>query len=441
MPGLLTSYYPMVLTTSEASSEVSPKVPSADTSETPYIKERKRSIIDITAESDTQLPSKPIADVVKPCSPVCLSSDDNESDSSSSEADDKCGTGENSDLHHNYSLANAAAKLAGAVHKKRAFSRRSRTGCLTCRRRRIKCDEGRPFCHNCIKSRKVCSGYAHVEAMLQSNKKKLKSRDSIDRDGSELNLSGVPRAYEVPPMSYNASELAAQYHAPSYVAVPPPPANWQYVLTSRRSPLPSLPSLPTMPPLALTATPTSSSATSVAPPLSVPAYSSRQLPRFSVISSSDFAPLRRMSQPSMEDTLQQQQQQPPLRRSSSSEIQLKLQPKQARNASYDHLSWQYSPTSPVARQQPFFVQPGILQLQHPPQPQPQPQFQQLPMQVQQQPTPTYSSYPSWTWQCQPVPIAPLQLEQTARQGLLSPDGRQMQQSVDPYMYRVAPIRR
>lgn len=34
--------------------------------------------------------------------------------------------------------------------------RRVRTGCLTCRERHLKCDEGVPDCVNCIKSRKVC---------------------------------------------------------------------------------------------------------------------------------------------------------------------------------------------------------------------------------------------------------------------------------------------
>ncbi|KAM0249385.1 hypothetical protein ACHAQJ_009060 [Trichoderma viride] len=38
--------------------------------------------------------------------------------------------------------------------------KRTKTGCLTCRRRRIKCDEGRPICHNCIKSRRECEGYS-----------------------------------------------------------------------------------------------------------------------------------------------------------------------------------------------------------------------------------------------------------------------------------------
>lgn len=36
---------------------------------------------------------------------------------------------------------------------------RSRSGCITCRNRRIKCDEGKPVCLHCMRSRKVCLGY------------------------------------------------------------------------------------------------------------------------------------------------------------------------------------------------------------------------------------------------------------------------------------------
>ncbi|KAL7822900.1 hypothetical protein V8C26DRAFT_191316 [Trichoderma gracile] len=47
-----------------------------------------------------------------------------------------------------------------ANRKKTGTRKRTKTGCLTCRRRRIKCDEGRPICHNCIKSRRECEGYS-----------------------------------------------------------------------------------------------------------------------------------------------------------------------------------------------------------------------------------------------------------------------------------------
>jgi hypothetical protein len=40
---------------------------------------------------------------------------------------------------------------------------RSREGCLTCRRRRVKCDEGKPACAKCsVKSRQVCDGSCRI---------------------------------------------------------------------------------------------------------------------------------------------------------------------------------------------------------------------------------------------------------------------------------------
>jgi hypothetical protein len=39
---------------------------------------------------------------------------------------------------------------------KSAKSTRTRTGCLTCRDRHLKCDEGAPSCQNCLKSNREC---------------------------------------------------------------------------------------------------------------------------------------------------------------------------------------------------------------------------------------------------------------------------------------------
>ncbi|KAJ4341860.1 hypothetical protein N0V87_001525 [Didymella glomerata] len=48
--------------------------------------------------------------------------------------------------------------LSGGRHKKE-IKRRTKTGCLTCRKRRIKCDEAHPTCRNCQKSKRECLGY------------------------------------------------------------------------------------------------------------------------------------------------------------------------------------------------------------------------------------------------------------------------------------------
>ncbi|RCI09318.1 hypothetical protein L249_1431 [Ophiocordyceps polyrhachis-furcata BCC 54312] len=46
-----------------------------------------------------------------------------------------------------------------AKKRKRNFSNRTKTGCLTCRKRKKKCDEHKPECSNCVRGGFVCAGY------------------------------------------------------------------------------------------------------------------------------------------------------------------------------------------------------------------------------------------------------------------------------------------
>ncbi|KAH7357243.1 hypothetical protein BKA65DRAFT_223448 [Rhexocercosporidium sp. MPI-PUGE-AT-0058] len=46
--------------------------------------------------------------------------------------------------------------------RKRASTPRSKTGCVTCKIRRLKCGEEKPSCHRCLKSGWHCDGYDHV---------------------------------------------------------------------------------------------------------------------------------------------------------------------------------------------------------------------------------------------------------------------------------------
>lgn len=61
------------------------------------------------------------------------------------------------------------------INRRRIIKRRTRTGCLTCRKRRIKCDERKPHCFNCERSKKVCLGY---ECTNQKTKKRDHESDS-----------------------------------------------------------------------------------------------------------------------------------------------------------------------------------------------------------------------------------------------------------------------
>ena len=46
----------------------------------------------------------------------------------------------------------------GDKEDERVVKKRTKTGCQTCRNRRIKCDEQKPECNNCIKSKRQCGG-------------------------------------------------------------------------------------------------------------------------------------------------------------------------------------------------------------------------------------------------------------------------------------------
>ncbi|KAH8892907.1 hypothetical protein GQ53DRAFT_718521 [Thozetella sp. PMI_491] len=51
--------------------------------------------------------------------------------------------------------------------RKRKPHTKSQTGCYTCKKRRIKCDETRPHCENCSRSRKECGGYPTIGRAAQ----------------------------------------------------------------------------------------------------------------------------------------------------------------------------------------------------------------------------------------------------------------------------------
>lgn len=56
-------------------------------------------------------------------------------------------------------LPDVDPRIILANRQKKEIKRRTKTGCLTCRKRRIKCDEGHPTCNNCRKSKRDCLGY------------------------------------------------------------------------------------------------------------------------------------------------------------------------------------------------------------------------------------------------------------------------------------------
>ncbi|KAF7589674.1 hypothetical protein BBP40_003966 [Aspergillus hancockii] len=70
--------------------------------------------------------------------------------------------GMNSNAQMRYQLPGDPNKMLSGGRHKKEVKRRTKTGCLTCRKRRIKCDEGHPVCRNCVKSKRECLGYDPV---------------------------------------------------------------------------------------------------------------------------------------------------------------------------------------------------------------------------------------------------------------------------------------
>ncbi|WEW60726.1 hypothetical protein PRK78_006213 [Emydomyces testavorans] len=59
-------------------------------------------------------------------------------------------------------VSDGGGMLSANRIRKKDVKRRTKTGCLTCRKRRIKCDERHPVCRNCEKSKRECLGYDPV---------------------------------------------------------------------------------------------------------------------------------------------------------------------------------------------------------------------------------------------------------------------------------------
>ncbi|PTB69605.1 hypothetical protein BBK36DRAFT_1111079 [Trichoderma citrinoviride] len=86
------------------------------------------------------------------------------------------------------------------------IKRRTRTGCLTCRARRVKCDEQKPACNRCVNANVECAGYAP--------KRRIDVRPPGQRQRASQSRSHGPPSFRA------ASSPAADAAA---CAAPPPP--------------------------------------------------------------------------------------------------------------------------------------------------------------------------------------------------------------------------
>lgn len=101
-----------------------------------------------------------------------------------------------------------------AKDDERPIKRRTKEGCLTCRKRRIKCDELRPGCRNCHKSKRDCE-YAQIDGLQlpQGSRAEFTRSSPSDRRESSYartNESEGPIAFDANGRSIEASNTFHQ---------------------------------------------------------------------------------------------------------------------------------------------------------------------------------------------------------------------------------------
>ncbi|PFH62604.1 hypothetical protein XA68_12856 [Ophiocordyceps unilateralis] len=100
-----------------------------------------------------------------------------------------------------------------AKKRKRNFSNRTKTGCLTCRKRKKKCDEHKPECSNCVRGGFVCAGYPPQRGPgWQKPDSKTAAVPLESKDPSYV----PPGAYGMPQHSYGAAQPVKREPLPHY---------------------------------------------------------------------------------------------------------------------------------------------------------------------------------------------------------------------------------
>ncbi|KAK0709396.1 hypothetical protein B0T26DRAFT_652335 [Lasiosphaeria miniovina] len=89
--------------------------------------------------------------------------------------------------------------------RQRAHHTRARTGCDTCRIRRVRCDEQKPSCNRCVSTGRRCDGYANnfQPLVAQHSRGSSQARSRTQRQG----LAPIPQSLGVPLPRHNGQEL------------------------------------------------------------------------------------------------------------------------------------------------------------------------------------------------------------------------------------------
>jgi hypothetical protein len=83
-------------------------------------------------------------------------------------------------------LAGSLSRSADTAQRRRPKYTRSKTGCMTCRQKKIKCDENKPKCHRCAHGQRDCTWPVGVEPRKRAPPKRV---DTIHMDPTDIRPS------------------------------------------------------------------------------------------------------------------------------------------------------------------------------------------------------------------------------------------------------------
>ncbi|KAI1082162.1 fungal-specific transcription factor domain-containing protein [Whalleya microplaca] len=87
--------------------------------------------------------------------------------------------------------------LTPQVTSNKVAKGRSKTGCITCRKRKKKCDEAKPRCLNCEKNAVVCEGY-HEKTIWKSGREKAEEERQKRHSLPHITLQPIFQGVETP---------------------------------------------------------------------------------------------------------------------------------------------------------------------------------------------------------------------------------------------------
>ncbi|KAK0704642.1 hypothetical protein B0H67DRAFT_591955 [Lasiosphaeris hirsuta] len=100
-------------------------------------------------------------------------------------------------------------------------------GCRTCRARRIKCDEGKPTCKQCAKSKRECGGYrsefeiVHRDQTTTTVRRVRKALELERRPPAAPATTGFTFVHEQPEEFFRQQSQGRQWHRPHNSSPPP----------------------------------------------------------------------------------------------------------------------------------------------------------------------------------------------------------------------------